>query len=779
MAVMKSASRFTAMIAGTQGGKRLDINTPIPTPTGFKPMGSLEIDDLVIGSDGLPTKVTYVSPIEWSGITYRLRFDDGTSVLADAEHLWVTQTRAERKNEARFVVERKHPKRGGHNRQQSSGVRTTQEIADTLARYGAANHSLAISIGPDLAETDLPIPPYTLGVWLGDGTSSSATITTADPEVLEAIAAEGIAIGVAKEVNAGVARGYRLGGKAGRARNAFGQWAGGETLNAKLRAGGLLGNKHIPIEYLFGSRAQRLALVQGLMDTDGYVGPRGQGARCEYVTTSFRLAGDVATLLRSLGIKVRVAEKQPYLHGKPTRLAYRLAFTTSAPVFRLPRKAAKIRERQRSDTRRRFVVACDPAPSVPMRCITVGASDGQYLCTTAYITTHNTSLGPMWLEREIRNRGAGDYLAVTATFPLLKQKMLPEFIHYFRDALQLGYYARGERTFYFHDNETRVMFGSAAHPESLESATAKAAWLDEAGQYQFRLESWEAVQRRVSLFQGRVLITTTPYNRGWLKTEIYDRAADGDSTFQVVQFASTLNPSFPAEEMERVKRSGTQLWKIRMFYEGLFDQPPGLIFQSYIDTYRESGGHLVRPFPIPPWWPRYVGVDFGGTNTAKVYLAHDPAAAVYYLYMEDLSGHKTAAQHAHEVLNHIGEGILAGIWGGAKSESAWRLEWAAAGVPMQEPDVYDVEIGLDRAVGLFSSNRLFVFETCRGIRDELGTYSRQVAPDGTVLPTIQDKNTYHRIDALRALSLGIGGPPMPQPLLAFGAAKGWQPRMLR
>lgn len=387
-----------------------------------------------------------------------------------------------------------------------------------------------------------------------------------------------------------------------------------------------------------------------------------------------------------------------------------------------------------------------------------------------------TSLGPLWLEREIRRMGPGDYLAVTATFPLLKRKMLPEFLRYFRDALGLGYWSTGDKTFNFNDGQTRVMFGSATNPESLESATAKAAWLDEVGQYQFRLESWEAIQRRLSLFMGRALMTTTPYNRGWLKTEIYDRARDADEDYEVIQFASTMNPRFPRAEMDRIRRT-LPPWKVRMFYEGLFDQPPGLIYSTFIDTYRENGGHLVRPdqVPIHPNWPRFVGLDFGGSNTGKIFIAFDPVQQVYYAYDEDLSGGMTAAQHTDSILAKTRGAAINGVWGGARSEGAWRLEFAAAGLIIQEPDVWDVEVGIDRGVGLFTSRRLFVYDTMRGFRDELGTYSRPVAPDGTVLPGIVDKNRYHRLDAFRAVALGIGGPPAPIPLLALGSARGWQP----
>lgn len=775
-AALFSTARHTLMLAGAQGGKALALDTPIPTPFGWRTMGDLEVGDLVLDERGQSTPITYVSPIYLGNTCYRLTFDDGTSVVADAEHLWVTQTSMQRKNAAR----RRGPNPSrpwiGGNRQDLESQRTTAELAATLTdRRGTANHSLPLSWGPKLAERDdLPVPPYTLGAWLGDGHTKSAMLTTADAEVLEAIRTEGVGVGEAKLANAGAARGYRLGGAPGRGGDPATR---AHTLQARLRSAGLIGNKHIPEAYLFAGERQRLALMQGLMDTDGTVQPRGLGAQCEYTTVEPRLASDVATLARSLGIKVRVHTKIPTLRGRPARLAYRLTFTTALPVFRLARKAARLRTKVRPDTRRRFLVACDPVPSVAVRCITVEAASGQYLCTTAYITTHNTAFGPLWLEREIRRCGPGDYMAVTATFPLLQRKMLPEFLRYFRDTLALGIWSRRDKTFTFHDGETRVMFGSATNAESLESATARAAWLDECGQSQFRHESWEAIQRRLSIFQGRSLMTSTPYNRGWLKSEVYDQAVAGDPDYRVIQFDSTLNPLFPKAEFDRVMRSNMPLWKKRMFYQGMFDQPPGLIYSTFRDVYRSEGGHLVRAdsIVIPEWWPRAVGLDFGGSNTAKIYLAYDQLQDTWYVYHEQLGGGKTAAQHVIEIKQTLGSSPVYGVWGGSRSERAWRAEFSAAGLVVQEPDVWDVEVGIDRGTGLFSSNRVMVLDTVKGFRDELGTYSRPVMPDGTVLPGIVDKHKFHRLDAFRAVALGIGGPPEPIPVLTLGRARGWQP----
>lgn len=380
-------------------------------------------------------------------------------------------------------------------------------------------------------------------------------------------------------------------------------------------------------------------------------------------------------------------------------------------------------------------------------------SDRRFIWMLAGTQGGKTSFGPIWLRREIQKRGPGDYLAVTATFPLLNLKMLPEFRRLFEHTLKLGEWRASDRVFKFHDEDTRVIFGSATNANSLESATAKAAWLDEVGQDDFRQDSWEAILRRLSLFQGRVLGGTTVYNLGWLKQQAYDPWRAGDRDHDVIQFDSILNPVFPREEYERAKRT-LPAWKFAMFYRGLFSRPAGQIYGDFIDAYREAGGHKVKPFSIPPEWPRHVGVDFGAVNTATIWLAEDPEAHVYYLYRETLGGGKTTGEHAAEALA-VAKGVnVKTWWGGAKSETQQRMDWGAAKVRLQEPPVPDVEAGIDRVIALFKTSRLYIFDDCPGVLDELGTYSRVIDDAGQSTEKIKDKEKFHRLDALRYVVQG-------------------------
>src|SRR5581483_11032084 len=364
-----------------------------------------------------------------------------------------------------------------------------------------------------------------------------------------------------------------------------------------------------------------------------------------------------------------------------------------------------------------------------------------------------TSFGPLWLHRENTMEGPGDYLAVGPTYPLMKLKMLPEFLSLFEDTLHLGTWHAGDHYFGFHDGRTRVIFGSATHPNSLESATAKGAWLDECGQDEFRQGSWEAVLRRLSLAQGRALGTTTPYNLGWLKQQVFDRFKRREVGYEVIQFASTANPVFPQDEYERARRELPD-WKFNMFYRGQFERPAGLIYNDFQDVYREEGGHLVHPFDIPADWQAFGGLDFGAVNTARLIARKQPLTDVLYITHEWHGGGLSTPEHVGE-MKRLTAGMNFRTWhGGAKSEVQQRMDYRAAGLTVLEPPISDVESGISHVITALRTYTLYVFDTCTGLRDEFGTYARELDEAGEPTAKIKDKATFHRLDALRYLILG-------------------------
>lgn len=400
-----------------------------------------------------------------------------------------------------------------------------------------------------------------------------------------------------------------------------------------------------------------------------------------------------------------------------------------------------------------------------------------------------TSFGPHWLLREMQLQGPGDYMVVTPTFSILKKKCLPEFLKLFKRWLALGEYKAQDKCFVLSaegeeklfgprstwadrypgcdpESPSIVWFGYAADPESLESATAKAAWLDEAGQKKFKLSSWEAILRRLSLAQGRVLITTTPYDLGWLKQKLYDAWKAGDPDIDVIRFDSTENPNFPQEEFERARRSLPD-WKFNLFYRGIFTKPAGLIYSSFKDELFRAGadgkvlGHLVKRFTPPKHWRRFLGLDFGGVNTAGIFLAEHPKSKRLYVYRVYFAGERSAKEHVQALLR--GEDVVSRCVGGSHSEGQWRREFSQAGLKVLEPPIKDVEVGIDRVYGAFALDRIYVFDDLEQFREEIMTYSRELDEFGEPTEKIEDKATFHRLDGLRYICAQLFQPAAPPP----------------
>ena len=361
------------VIAARPGvGKALSLDTPLPTPTGWTTMGEVAVGDELIGADGKPTRVVAVTDVMHGRPCYRVTFSDGTEIVADEAHQWLTETRASRKSAQAAAVQYNRTK----NQRTFAAVRTTREIAETLRCPTVdrrLNHSVSNAKPLQGEAAELPVPPYTLGAWLGDGTTAAAQITSADPEIVMRIEAEGFAEG---------------------------------TLQARLRTLGVLGNKHIPLSYLRASEEQRRALLAGLLDTDGTV---TAGGAIQFSVTNQRLASDVHELIVSLGYRCHTTTKRVKGRTEQSSTAYTLTFSTDDEVFGLARKALVHKDRRRSvgtaRTCSRFIVDVEPIETVPVRCVQVDNADHMYLASRAMVPTHNSTLGLDFLRScSIKNR---------------------------------------------------------------------------------------------------------------------------------------------------------------------------------------------------------------------------------------------------------------------------------------------------------------------------------------------------------------------------------------
>jgi replicative DNA helicase len=315
-------------------GKALALDTPLPTPTGWTAMGEVAVGDQLIGADGRPTTVAAATEVLHGRPCYEVEFSDGAVIIADAQHQWLTETRVLRE------------------------VTTTEELR--------SNQAVVDTRPLDLPEQELPLPPYALGVWLGDGHSAGARITTADPEIVVYLEADGLWVVPRDRLSYGLPQEI-------------------------LRSLGVLQSKHIPTSYLRASEAQRRSLLAGLLDTDGTV---TNGGAVVFSVTSRRLAEDARELVVSLGYRCGLTRKRVKGRTEDSSTAYTLTFSTVDDVFRLERKRLLHKElKGPGRTGKRFVTAVRPIPSVPVRCVQVDGPDRLYLASRSMIPTHNSTLG--------------------------------------------------------------------------------------------------------------------------------------------------------------------------------------------------------------------------------------------------------------------------------------------------------------------------------------------------------------------------------------------------
>lgn len=369
-------------------GKALALDTALPTPTGWTTMGEVRVGDDLLDADGRPTRVVAATEVMTDRPCYEVVFDDGTTVIADALHQWRTDTRASRRGNG------------------SPAVRTTEEIARTLnhpAGAVRANHSVDTAAALDLPQADLPIDPYVLGVWLGDGHTAGARITTADPEIVMRLEGAGLrlrpsgrmgyTVRLAEEAAPTERTCAVCGGASSGLRRCAACHADHGTFTALLRRIGVLGDKHVPTSYLRASEAQRRALLAGLLDSDGTVTNTGS---VQLAVTDARLAESFRELVVSLGYRCGVTTRRVAGRTEATSTCWIVNFTTADDVFFLMRKQLVHKERRGEGTPRlgrRYVVQVRAVDSVPVRCVQVDNDDHLYLATRSMVPTHNSTVG--------------------------------------------------------------------------------------------------------------------------------------------------------------------------------------------------------------------------------------------------------------------------------------------------------------------------------------------------------------------------------------------------
>lgn len=264
-------------------------------------------------------------------------------------------------------------------------VLTTQQMIDQgtkvrLKGKPTTNFAVRTIEALDLPEADLPLDPYVLGAWLGDGTEEGGGFTSPDAEVLDRI----------EDCGFDVARGSL--NKESDPKTWCSHYI--HNLRGPLREVGVLDDKHIPASYLRASKRQRMELLAGLLDSDGSIAETGV---ISLGLSDERLATDALELIRTLGIRVQMRTRQAgyrnddgdYIRCKDS---HQMCFTTDLPVFHLPRKAQRLPEPGNLRSTQEWIYITDiiEAGTGPGRCLTVDNDESLFLCA-GFLPTHNTS----------------------------------------------------------------------------------------------------------------------------------------------------------------------------------------------------------------------------------------------------------------------------------------------------------------------------------------------------------------------------------------------------
>lgn len=346
--VERGKNRKITVSMPPRSGKALALDTPLPTPAGWTTIGEVQVGDYIFDDRGNPTKVVAVSPVWTDRPCYSVTSNDGHEIIADEDHEWS------------LSLERRRPDK----------IYTTKTLAKSRAKRAMVRVQGALNLPPQ----DLPIPPYTLGAWLGDGRTNYGSITAYDQEILTFIEQDGFVLR-----KQGQPHQYGILG-----------------LQKLLRVNGLLGNKHVPIAYLRGSVEQREAVLQGLIDTDGHVGPTGE---VEFTSTKAELAYAVKELALSLGVKASIIEGRATLEGRDCGPKWRVHFYYEKAA-RLPRKRELCRS---TETRKNRYLRAELVESRATRCIQVDSPSHLFLAGSGFIPTHNSELiskrFPLWVLR--------------------------------------------------------------------------------------------------------------------------------------------------------------------------------------------------------------------------------------------------------------------------------------------------------------------------------------------------------------------------------------------
>ncbi|MFJ5307809.1 helicase-related protein [Streptomyces sp. NPDC088350] len=526
-------------------GKAQPLDSLVLTPAGFRRMGDLKVGDEVVVPDGEIALIDGVFP-QGEREVWRLLLSDGSHVECDDEHLWIVGTSC------------------GWHRGQAPEVMTTREIRlDTFKANGSSKWYLPAAAPVDLGgDCGLPLDPYLFGVLLGGGSfRHDLRLSTMDDEIRDAVATA-----VAPECQVVPVKGTRcdftiqLAQRAGGVRNPVIQTLRGLNLWGVTSHG-----KFVPDAFKNTSIKNRLALLQGLMDTDGTVD--ADGFSISFCSASLALANDVAWLVRSLGGRARVLPKKASLNVS-------VALPDDYGPFRLARKAERVRTRPKYNTFRRGIRAVEYVGRKPVQCISVAHPSHAYV-TDNFTVTHNTMVALRAMLAVVDAGGQAAMLAPTEVLAQQHHRSITEMMGELAEGGMLGGAERATKVTLL----TGSMGTAARRQALLDLVTGEAGIVigthaliedkvqfhdlglvvvDE--QHRFGVEQRDALRGKGKQPPHLLVMTATPIPRtvamtvfGDLETSVLDQLPAGRSPIASHVVPAADKPHFLARAWERVR----------------------------------------------------------------------------------------------------------------------------------------------------------------------------------------------------------------------------------
>ncbi|WP_030611600.1 helicase-related protein [Streptomyces fulvoviolaceus] len=526
-------------------GKAQPLDSLVLTPAGFRRMGDMRVGDEIVVPDGEIALIDGVFP-QGERDVWRLELSDGSSVECDDEHLWIVGTSC------------------GWHRGQAPKVMTTREIRlDTFKANGSSKWYLPAATPVDLGDDlGLPLDPYLFGLLLGDGSfRHNLRLSTIDDEIRDAVATA-----VAPECRLVPVKGSRcdhtiqLAHRAGGMRNPVIQ-----TLRDLKLWGMTSHGKFVPDEFKNTSIKNRLALLQGLLDTDGTV-DKG-GLSISLCSASRRLADDVAWLVRSLGGRARVLPKKAAFNVS-------VALPDEYSPFRLTRKADRVGPRPEYNTFRRGIRAVEHVGRKPVQCISVAHPSRAYV-TDNFTVTHNTMVALRAMLAVVDAGGQAAMLAPTEVLAQQHHRSVVEMMGELAEGGMLGgaeqatkvtlltgsmgTAARRQALLDLVTGEAGIVIGTHALIEDkVQFHDLGLVVVDE--QHRFGVEQRDALRGKGKQPPHLLVMTATPIPRtvamtvfGDLETSVLDQLPAGRSPIASHVVPAADKPHFLARAWERVR----------------------------------------------------------------------------------------------------------------------------------------------------------------------------------------------------------------------------------